>query len=216
VLLCDDFENAAIGMAPVAPWSVAVNGTNGTVQVDGTTPAHSGSRSVHVSSLGNYQTFLALRGAPVFPAPMPALYARTYLRLGAPMTSGHNTYFKAGAADAISSDHETRVGVMVGMLTINQPAGDRGFLSNESYWNDMELGVVFPQDSWVCVESLFDPPNSTVDFWVDGVEVADMHRTDWEQDPLGAFHFGFEKYAGPDAEVWYDDIVIGTERIGCD
>jgi hypothetical protein len=216
LLLCDDFEAASPGMAPGTPWTTAVNGTSGTVQVDGTTPAHSGTKSVHVASLGNYQTFLALRGAPVFPAPKPALYARVFMRLGAPMTAGHNTYFKAGAADVISSNDETRVGVMESMLMINQPDGDRGFLSNQNYWTDMKPGVVFPEQTWVCVEGFFDPPNSTVDFWVNGVEVPDLHRTDWKQDPLGAFHFGFEKYAGPDVDIWYDDVAIGTQPIGCD
>jgi len=28
--------------------------------------------------------------------------------------------------------------------------------------------------------------------------------------------FGFEKYAGPAVDVWYDDIAIGTQPIGCD
>jgi hypothetical protein len=27
--------------------------------------------------------------------------------------------------------------------------------------------------------------------------------------------FGFEKYAGPGIDIWYDDIAIGTQRIGC-
>jgi len=214
--LCDDFENATADAMPAAPWSVAVNGTTGTVLVDGSTPAHSGTKSVRVSSLGNYQTFLALKGAPVFPAPKPALYVRTFIRLDAPMTAGHNTYFKAGAAGAISSNNETRVGVMVEMLMINQPDGDRGFLSNNNYWSDQKPGVVFPAKTWVCVEAFFDPPNSTVDVWVNGTAVPDLKRSDWKQDPVGTLQFGFEKYAGPDAVIWYDDIVISSERIGCD
>jgi len=31
----------------------------------------------------------------------------------------------------------------------------------------------------------------------------------------GSFHFGFEKYAGPDADIWYDDIAVSTQPIGC-
>jgi hypothetical protein len=194
---------------------LAVNGLEGTAVVDATSPANSGTQSVKVSSLGNYQTFFAITGAPVFPAPSPALYARVYLRLDEPMTGGHNTYFKAGAAGAISSDNETRVGVMNEMLMINQPDGDRGVLSNENFWTDMLPGSVIPPGTWTCVESFFDPPNSTVQFWVGGVEVPDLHVTDWKQDDLGSFHFGFEKYAGPDAVIWYDDIVISTQPIGC-
>jgi hypothetical protein len=217
LLFCDDFETGTTaGMPPPSPkWSLALNGM-GTVVVDGTTPAHSGSKSVHVNSAGGYQTFFALSGAPVFPPAGGLLYLRLYIRLGAAMTSGHNTYYKAGAAGMNSSEHETRVGVMNAMLMINQPAGDRGFLSNQNYYTDgMKPGVVFAPTTWTCVEALFDPPHSTFDIWVEGKEVPDLHRTDWQQDPLGSFHFGFEKYAGPDADIWYDDIAVSASPIGC-
>jgi hypothetical protein len=217
LVFCDDFElGTTAGMAPPAPkWSLALNG-DGSVAIDDAVAAHSGSKSVHVSSRGGYQTFFALSGAPIFPA-AGALYLRLYIRLGAAMSSGHNTYYKAGAAGAPSSDHETRVGVMNAMLMINQPASDRGFLSNQNYYNDgNKPGVVFAPMVWTCVEQLFDPAHSTFDIWVDGKEVPDLHRNDWQQDALGSFHFGFEKYAGPDADIWYDDIAVSTQPIGCE
>jgi hypothetical protein len=206
-----------VGMAPPSPkWSLALNGM-GTVVIDGATAAHSGSKSVHVSSAGGYQTFFALSGAPVFPPPGSGLlYLRLYIRLGAAMTSGHNTYYKAGSAGMASSELETRVGVMNGMLMINQPMGDRGVLSNQKYYNDgMKPGVVFTPMVWTCVEALFDPAKMIFDIWVEGKEVPDLHVLDWKQDPLGSFHFGFEKYAGPDADIWYDDIAVSTQPIGC-
>jgi hypothetical protein len=111
----------------------------------------------------------------------------------------------------------TRIGVMNGMLMINQPAGDRGFLSNQNYYSDgNQPGVVFTPLRWTCIEALFDPPHSIFDIWVDGKEVPDLHRTDWQQDALGSFQLGFEKYAGPDAELWYDDIAVSAQPIGCD
>lgn len=215
LLFCDDFEaQGSPDMPPPAPWTIANNGMGHSV-VDMETPAHSGKASVKVTSEGGYQTFFALTGAPAFPHD-GALYLRIYLRLDAPMTSGHNTYFKAGASGATSSDHETRMGVMNGMLMINQPAGDRGFLSNEDYYRDGNMpGVVFAPMTWVCVETFFDPANKTIEVWVHGTEIPDLHRNDWEQDPIGALHFGFEKYAGPDATLWYDDIALSTQPIGC-
>jgi hypothetical protein len=215
-IFCEDFESqTAAGAEPALPtWSVVKNGM-GRVEIDSQTAAHSGKSSVKVSSEGGYQTFFALSGAPIFPRP-GALYLRVYIRLAAAMTSGHNTYFKSGKSGSPSSEHETRFGVMNGMLMINQPAGDRGFLSNEEYYRDgNKPGVVFAPMTWVCVEAFLDPEHSTIDVWVDGKEVPDLHRTDWQQDPIGAFHFGFEKYAGPDATLWYDDIAVGEQPIGC-
>ena len=43
-----------------------------------------------------------------------------------------------------------------------------------------------------------------------------MHPTNIAQDAYDALRFGFEKYAGPVSDIWYDDIAIGTERVGCD
>jgi hypothetical protein len=187
---------------------------NGTVLVDATTPAHSGAKSIKVNATG-YQTFFKLTGAPVFPATNGRLYVRVYVRLGAPMTGGHNTYFEAGLDAASDAPFETRVGVMHEMLMINQPDGDRGFLSNQNFYNDQLLGAVIPAATWTCVESLFDTPASTVQFWLEGVDVPDLHRTDWQQEDYDVLRFGYEKYAGPDAEIWFDDLAVGNERIGC-
>ena len=215
VLLCEDFESYPVDQPPAGPWTLAMVGTDGVARIDGQTQAQSGTNSLMISSLGNYQTFAAITGTPVFPAPSPALYARVYIRLSEAMTGGHNTYFKAGAAGAASSENETRVGVMNEMLMINQPDGDRGFLSNQNFWTDHLPGVVIEPNTWTCIEGYFDPPHSTVQFWVDETQISDLHVTDWKQDELGSFHFGFEAYAGPDTVVWYDDIVISTEPVGC-
>jgi hypothetical protein len=213
-IFCDDFERATAGAALPAPWTTSFNG-NGTVAVDGTTPAHSGTKSVKVDSRDGYQAFLELKG-PALPTPDGRVFLRTYIRLGAPMTGGHNTYFKTGAAATPSSEHETRIGVMNQMLIINQPAGDRGFMSNPTYYTDgNKPGVQFAAMTWVCVELFVDPARSEIDIWVDGVNVPALHITDWQQDPVGAARFGFEKYAGPAAQIWYDDIAVGTQRIPC-
>ena len=45
--------------------------------------------------------------------------------------------------------------------------------------------------------------------------VPDLHRTDWQQENYDVLRFGYEKYAGPDADIWFDDLAVGNERIGC-
>ena len=42
-----------------------------------------------------------------------------------------------------------------------------------------------------------------------------MHHTNYPLDNYDSVRLGFEKYAGPGMEIWYDDIAIGTQRIGC-
>ena len=96
-------------------------------------------------------------------------------------------------------------------------AGDtHGALSNQNYYSDHKPGVSFPASAWVCLEVLIDHARPEIDVWVGGVEVPDLHHTDWPVDNYDTLRFGFEKYAGPGLDVWYDDIAVGTARIGCD
>jgi hypothetical protein len=209
-LLCADFEG---GSELPEAFDPQMNG-EGTVTIDETTPAHSGVRSVRVNALG-YQTFFVVSGAPILPTPSGVVYVRVYLRLSEAMPSGHNTYFEAGPAGESDAQYETRVGVMEEMLMINQPASDRGFLANENYWTDQQIGAHLAAETWGCVEARFDPANSEFQLWLDDVEIPDLHRTDWQQDPVSEVRFGYEKYAGPETELWYDDVVVSENPIGC-
>jgi hypothetical protein len=74
---------------------------------------------------------------------------------------------------------------------------------------------VLAVNGWSCVEVFFDPPNSRIDVWLDDAPIEDLSRTDWQQERFDVVRFGFERYAGPDSQIWYDDIAVGTEKIGC-
>jgi hypothetical protein len=101
------------------------------------------------------------------------------------------------------------------MLVINQPQGDRGFMSNQNFYNDGLPGAVLAVGAWSCVEVYLDPANSQIDVWLDDAPIEDLSRTDWQQERFDVIRFGFERYAGPDSEIWYDDIAVGTEKFGC-
>ena len=209
-VFCEDFED--VTMLDSARWAIERIG-EGTVVID-TQIAHSGTKSVHVTQVG-YNAFATLRGTSLFPTG-GRFYVRVFMRLATPMTPGHNTYFIAGLAATSGAPYETRIGVQNSMLVINQPMGDRGFLSNQNFYNDGLPGAVLAVGDWSCVEVFFDPPNSTIDVWLDDAPIPDLSRTDWQQERFDVVRFGFERYAGPDSQIWYDDIALGTDRIGCD
>jgi hypothetical protein len=209
-VFCEDFED--VTTLDPARWTIDRIG-EGTVVIDSTI-AHSGTKSVHVTQVG-YNAFATLKGASLFPTGS-RFYVRVFMRLATPMTPGHNTYFIAGLAATQGAPYETRIGVQNSMLVINQPMGDRGFLSNQNFYNDGLPGAVLAVGDWSCVEVFLDPPNSTIDVWLDDALIPDLSRTDWQEERFDVIRFGFERYAGPDSEIWYDDIAIGTERIGCD
>ena len=42
-----------------------------------------------------------------------------------------------------------------------------------------------------------------------------MHHTNYPLDNYDNVRFGYREIRRPGMEIWYDDIAIGTERIGC-
>ncbi|MEO8904087.1 MAG: hypothetical protein ABI488_17240 [Polyangiaceae bacterium] len=87
-------------------------------------------------------------------------------------------------------------------------------------------GTTFAADTWTCVEALFDGGHNEFRLWIDGSEVSNMHVTNFAARPTDtaraawapSFKFlkiGAQNYSGDIGQVWYDDIVVGSEPIGC-
>jgi hypothetical protein len=95
-------------------------------------------------------------------------------------------------------------------------SGDtHGALANQNYYTDHLPGAALQPLTWACLELLLDPTKPEIQVWLDGKEIADLHHTDWALDSYDTLRFGFEKYAGPVGDVWYDDIAVGTAPLGC-
>jgi hypothetical protein len=213
LVFCDDFETRLA--FPDGPWSTGIIGA-GTVTVDGMSPAHSGMHAAHVQDGDNdYDTLLVLHDPALLPVAGGRLYLRAFIKLGRAMSAGHNSYVLADLYAMQGQGNNLRLGEDNGMLMETVMGDAHGALSHNNYYNDHQLGVVFTPGTWTCVEVLLDSGAPEIDVWVDGVEVPDLHHTDWPLDPYDNVRFGFEKYYGPAAEIWYDDIAIGTQRIGC-
>jgi len=216
---CDDFETATPGGSPAAPrWSVLNGG--GAVVVDASAPAHSGTRSVRVSPVDSgFQTFLVFHDpatvSPILPTATGKFFVRFYMRLAQPMTPGHNTFVVADLFAQPGAGNALRLGEMNAMLMMTVSGDAHGYLSNQNYYNDGKPGVVFMPGAWTCVELSLDPAATTIDVWVDGREVPDLHPINIQLDRYDDLRFGLEKYAGPVSDIWYDDVAIGSERIGC-
>jgi hypothetical protein len=79
--------------------------------------------------------------------------------------------------------------------------------------------LVWPLDSWVCVEwhHVSDPAtgNGTQDYWMNGVSRPKMH---FDPHPMPPFtYFWIAEYLfGSDYDMWMDDLALDTAQIGCD
>ncbi|HEY5090684.1 MAG TPA: hypothetical protein VIK30_11985, partial [Polyangia bacterium] len=211
LIFCDTFE-AATTTTPPSPWT-----TTGTVTVDSTTPAHSGKKSIHIGDTANdYDTLLVLHSAQVLPVTGGRFYVRVFMQLHDAMSAGHNTFILSDLFAAQGSGNALRIGEQNQMLMFTLMGDTHGALSNANYYNDGKPGIQFTPGAWTCLEILLDSKKPEIDVWVGGNEVPDLHHTDFPIDNYDNLRFGFEKYAGPAVDIWYDDIAVGTQPIGCD
>ena len=214
LLACDDFESATLGAVPGGAWSAGIVGA-GTVTVDDSVPAHSGSKAVHVHG-AEFQTLLVYHDAAVLPQASGKFYVRAFVRLAEAMVDGHNTFVIADLFAAPGTGNALRLGEQNSMLMMTVGGDAHGYLSNQNYYNDHKPGVVFKAADYSCLELMLDSPHTEIQVWVDGVDVPDLHVSNLAHENYDALRFGFEKYAGPVSDLWFDDIAFGSERIGCD
>jgi hypothetical protein len=210
--LCETFENQPAGAAQAKPpWTPAING-DGQVVIDDQL-AHSGKQSLKIHGSG-FSTFLVLSGAP-FPPTSGPLHVRMYVRLAEPMTGGHNTFLVADTQAAPGAGNAFRLGEMNAMLMYTVMGDTHGALANDNYYTDHLPGAALTALGWSCLEISLDHQKPEVQVSLDGKAIDDLHHTDWALDAYDTLRFGFEKYAGPVSDVWYDDIAVGTAPLGC-
>jgi hypothetical protein len=221
MLFCDDFESAAVGAVPAAPWSTTFVGGSSSVTIDSSVPAHSGTKSVLVHpTKDGYQTLLIYHDAAVLPQANGRFFFRAFVRPDQPMSAGHNTLVIGDTFASPGTGNTTRLGEDNNMLIMTVGGDAHGYNSNPNYYTDHLPGVEFPAQAYTCLEMLFDAPNSEIDVWVNGTEVPALHVTGLAHENYDTVRFGLEKYAGNDtagdvSDFWYDDIAIGTQQLGC-
>jgi hypothetical protein len=209
---CETFEAQPAGAAQAkAPWTPAING-DGEVAIDDQV-AHGGKHSLKVRGSG-FSTFLVLNGGG-FPPTTGPLHVRLFMRLAEAMTAGHNTFLVADTQAAPGAGNSFRFGEMNAMLMYTVSGDTHGALANENYYSDHLPGAALAPLNWSCVELVLDHQKPEVAVSLDGKSVPDLHHADWALDAYDTLRFGFEKYAGPVSDVWYDDIAIGTAPLGC-
>ena len=214
LLFCDTFEGDSPG-APPSPWTTSINGS-GTVTIDGTDPAASGTKSVHIQDGTNdYDTLLALHGAGGLPSTTGRLYVRFYIRLAQAMTAGHNSFVLGDLFASPGNANSLRFSEDNQMFAESIGGDAQGAMSNNNFYNDGKIGPGLVAGQWACVELLLDHVTPEIDVWLNDTEIPDLQSTKWAIDAYDYLRFGFEKYAGPASEIWYDDIAIGTQQIGC-
>jgi hypothetical protein len=211
----------------------------GAPTIDGT-KSHSAPNSASTvgTSIG-LGSFLAFSNG--LPTANNKVYVRAWVNFGKATSSitGHVGYL-VGADSRDQSGTELRLGISIppgystAMMDLNlqnpkDGGGEvtrfsNGFTTGADPLN--MAGFTFDANRWYCLEALFDGGNNEFRVWVDSAEITAMHVTDFKARATNParttwapqfkyIKIGAQNYSGDIGQVWYDDVVIGTDFIGC-
>jgi hypothetical protein len=221
--VCDDFEQQT-GTTPGGRWTVgAANCTGtGTVTVDGTV-AHSGSRSVKVTGQGGYCNH-AFLGTSLADVGSGKLFGRFWVRHTTPLPTGHVAFM--AMRDTADGGRDLRAGGQNQALQWNRESDDATLPAQSPA--GVAQSVPLPTGTWSCFEFEVDGAAGQLRTWlgsaevpglvVDGVPTPDIDQQwlnrAWHP-ALTDLRLGWESYAGDADTLWFDDVALGTARIGC-
>ncbi len=224
-ILCDDFEN---GMNPAYRSSVS----SGSIVVD-ETRARGGKKSLHARAQAAAGTNAMISiGSPAPPAADSSYFVRTFMYYAAPPLV-ENVHMLRVDGTIPGSNARVRVSIggtadPKGMPSAPgfkvQPSAiyssDIPTADHKGFRNLASSPLSF--DRWVCWEFQVDGAKGEWRLWLDGVEEFTIK---WNKDPnaawrvpqisqlsLGISHAHLEQAP---IEIWFDDLVIGTQRVGC-
>ncbi len=208
-LLCDDFDT---GIDPDV-WTTRSGGGATIDVVDG-------ALTVHIGSVATAHAFVGLASDTILPLPDNHFFGRVMFRLSPVSPSNHNYLFAAwGSLNGTTARY--RLDSNIGQLNSRYTHA-----SVEQHGGWRKMGLHAPAEVWTCVEWEFDGTTNSMRFWFDGQLDEEMEVDGATEDPpwvapiFENFELGYHTYQavenGDDFEIAYDDLVLDTQRVGCE
>jgi hypothetical protein len=205
---------------------------------------HSAPNAVRVTSTssGKGSFLVPLAG---FPVAGNSFYVRVFINWEKATTSimGHSG-FLVGSAARENNGTELRLGISskgpnnVPRLDLNLQSPADGGGETTRYSNGFTdggnpgafpgTGFQFAANTWYCLEAFFGGTSGASEFrvWVDNTELPDMHVTDFRGNTTGTprinwaptyrfLKIGAQDYDANLGRIWYDDVIVATQKVGC-
>jgi hypothetical protein len=224
-VFCDGFENQT-GTAPGGRWSISqkdCSGT-GTASVDGTS-AHTGVKSVRIAGTAGYCNHVFVATTDLGTA--STWFVRFWVRHTTPLPTGHVTFVAMN--DSAAGNTDLRLGGQNGALMWNRQSDDATLPAQSPA--GVAQSALLPTGVWTCVEFAVNGGNGQLQTWVndtaipglteDGVPTQDIDGqwlagsgATWRPH-LTDLKLGWESYSTGDDTLSFDDVALGTSRIGC-
>lgn len=221
--LCEDFESGTT--LDASRWQTVMPMCSGTGKLAlDSTQAHSGKNSVRIDGAGGFCNHVFL--SPVmslFPASDP-LFVRFYVRISTALTQSHVSWL------AMRDEHDMndlRMGGQSEILMWNRASDDATL--PELSPTGIAMSAKPATNTWMCVEFSIDGAKGELHTWLDGTALAGLtvegdptpdvdsqwkRKTDWHPQ-LSDLRLGWESYGNDANTLWFDDVAIGSSRVGC-
>lgn len=195
---------------------------DGTLAVVDSVRAHTGTKSLHVHGGQNP----AMLTRPL-PTGTNKLYVRAwfYMTRQLGMNPGANHETLLGIRKAVgSANDEVRFGEIKGVIGTNEVPTD-DISPKMDQWGK---GPVVAANQWACIEVAFlaDKPQHEVHAWVgdtlvhsitalDQWQNGTIKTGDWMNGKFVEFIIGWQSFSSATNDLWIDDLVLSTSKIGC-
>ncbi len=211
---CSGFEDAAL---PATAMYLSSNDNNDPTKglvFDKTNP-HSGMQSLKFLPLTAYaQREVSVPAAQTF---WFRAYLRTDVDIGGAAGSMHNVFFEAmwtsGQQD--KGVEITEEDCELGANINDSRYGSNGTTNQPGCPTMPPLGTTLTAGTWHCIEGSFDGTQGNFQIFADGTQVLTQTGIAAAKQTFSALRFGYREYHPHDRTVWYDDLVVAPQRVGC-
>lgn len=218
LLFCEDFQRLPVGAGTSLAWGVDTR--NGSLAVE---RDRRGQKVLHARVEGNGRAFLKVDD---FAAPGNSFYGRTRVKVAAFPTAPDWAHYTLIEATGDGPEIVRPLGgqyvpplrrTLWGVGADGGPTGD---------WTNWRESAPSEAGRWQCVEWRMDAADNKVELWFDGVAKPDLtvstrdhggNQVDFLFPRFDTVKIGWQLYQPNEGsyDIWYDDIALGAERIGC-
>ncbi|WP_437602427.1 hypothetical protein WMF28_12485 [Sorangium sp. So ce590] len=204
---CSGFEDAGLPEGATYRPSYQADQAANNMVID-TATFRAGASSLHVKPGGSGYDWRMLS----VETPGPTFWVRLYMRSSVDIgQSGHNAYFQAMTGDGEpNAGDNVEIAEQFCQILLNQRDD---LVLSEGATAMCGSGTKLPKDTWHCMEAYFDGPQGNVQVYANGDKIID--KTGWKKFDFKTFSFGYLGFHGPARSMWYDDVAVASERIGC-
>ncbi|KAJ7824573.1 hypothetical protein B0H13DRAFT_1658432, partial [Mycena leptocephala] len=205
-----DFE----GTVDSSVWSVIVTAQSGGSATIDTTKAHSGTHSLKIVSTGGFSNHIFYGVSNLNALGGSDIYGRYYANFLNAFNQNHITHMMM--TDPVAQT--LRMGGQFGVLDWNR-ASDDSIMPDGSPTSDSG-SIAIAANTWYCIEFHLSRTTGQIQTWVNGNVIASLTtpQTRWGSSYIpnpSNWGLGWESYGSDPNTIWYDDIALGTSRLGC-